>query len=151
MMKKLDTHTQFITKFDGEIRVLSYFIRGDFGGGTRRRREWEYLCGIFCVSCLYFVWCMMYDVCILNEKEIRDSRLAIEGRGEKNNNTKRNKWFRNLLASERAKNGILHAACCICFLYISFVRFLIYWGGGEEGYVDVVWVDVWCDMCVIYM
>ena len=37
MMKKLDTHTQFITTFDGEIRVLSYFIRGDFGGGEGGR------------------------------------------------------------------------------------------------------------------
>ena len=44
---------------------------------------WDFLC-------IVFIFCMMYDVCILNEKEIRDSRLAIEGRGEKNNNTKRN-------------------------------------------------------------
>ena len=57
MMKKLDTHTQFITKFDGEIRVLSYFIRGDFGGGRGGGGNGNISVGFF----VYRVY-ILYDV-----------------------------------------------------------------------------------------
>ena len=56
-MKKLDTHTQFITKFDGEIRVLSYFIRGDFGGGRGGGGNGNISVGFF----VYRVY-ILYDV-----------------------------------------------------------------------------------------